>query len=370
MNKKIVFGIILFCAISFIAYTFANPMENEQGNLGGSNGTTVGGNENSGKPTENEPTQTPTEPEKPAEETKEPTTPVGPIAETVDVSKITASQTSYTLKRGEKVQLNATVLPSNATDKTLTYKSNNISVATVSSNGLVTARAVGGTTIIITSNNGKTARVTINVISNQTTQEPSTPQPDPVVEVSKIELNTAINSGALVNGKTMQINVTVIPANAENKTVRFESNNTNVVTVDENGLVSTVGPGVATITVTANNGVKQTIPVTVIENVKSTMTVEKQEIPIPDCPFYVAKVKIQVPSSYTKEMIKNMKIVGEKDNIGFVLKYADVQNIDKISSNEAYVLISIDVPKTLKGTLPIKADWVGSGHPITYEVEL
>lgn len=369
MNKKIVFGIILFCAISFIAYTFANPMENEQGNLGGSNGTTVGGNENSGKPTENEPTQTPTEPEKPTEDTPEPTTPTGPVAETIDVSKVTVSQTTYTLKIGEKVQLNAEVYPANASDKTLSYISGNISKATVTSSGLVTARAVGGTSITIKSSNGKTAKVIINVISNQTQVTP-TPEPDPVVEVSKIELNTTINSGALVNGKTMQINVTVSPTNAENKTVRFESNNTNVVTVDENGLVRAVGAGSATIKVIANNGVSETIPVTVIENVKSTMTVEKQEIPIPDCPFYVAKVKIQVPSSYTKEMIENMKIVGEKDNIGFTSKYTDVQNKDKISSNEAYVLISIDVPKTLKGILPIKVDWVGSGHPITYEVEL
>jgi uncharacterized protein YjdB len=71
---------------------------------------------------------------------------------TVNVTSIN-SVDSLTLNVGSGASLNASVLPSNATNKTLTYRSNNTSVATVDGNGYVRAVSRGETRVIITSSN-------------------------------------------------------------------------------------------------------------------------------------------------------------------------------------------------------------------------
>ncbi len=79
-------------------------------------------------------------------------------------SAVTLNQSSVSLTVGETIQLTATVSPSNATDKTVTWTSSNTSVATVNQSGLVTARAAGTATITVTTNSGgKTASCTVTV---------------------------------------------------------------------------------------------------------------------------------------------------------------------------------------------------------------
>lgn len=85
---------------------------------------------------------------------------------TISVTDITVTPTSKTLTIGGTQQLTATVLPTNATNKTVTYKSSNSSVATVSSTGLVTANAEGSATITVTTTDGgKTASCKIVAVS-------------------------------------------------------------------------------------------------------------------------------------------------------------------------------------------------------------
>jgi beta-lactam-binding protein with PASTA domain len=88
---------------------------------------------------------------------------------------VTLDKSSASLNIGATVQLKATVTPSDAHDKSVTWSSSNTSVATVSSSGLVTAKAPGTATITVkTNSNGKTATCTVTVktptigsISNQ-----------------------------------------------------------------------------------------------------------------------------------------------------------------------------------------------------------
>ena len=83
----------------------------------------------------------------------------------VSVKSVTLNQTSHDLYVGDTVTLKATVNPTDATDKTVTWKSSNTKVATVS-NGKVTAVAGGTATITVTTKNGsKTATCKINVIT-------------------------------------------------------------------------------------------------------------------------------------------------------------------------------------------------------------
>ncbi len=80
----------------------------------------------------------------------------------VEVTKVTLSPSSLNLTVGNSGKLAATVTPSDATDKTLTWTSSNTSVATVS-DGTVTAKAAGTATITATSVNGKSGTATVTV---------------------------------------------------------------------------------------------------------------------------------------------------------------------------------------------------------------
>ena len=81
---------------------------------------------------------------------------------TVPVSKVTLNHTSLSLKPGTSASIVATVTPSNATNKAVTWKSSNTSVATVNGLGLVTALSQGTTTITATAG-GRTSTCTVTV---------------------------------------------------------------------------------------------------------------------------------------------------------------------------------------------------------------
>lgn len=84
--------------------------------------------------------------------------------ELIEVTGVTVAPTSATLKINGKQQLTATIAPANATDKAVTWKSSNTSVATVSESGLVKGIAQGTAIITVTTHDGnKTATDTITV---------------------------------------------------------------------------------------------------------------------------------------------------------------------------------------------------------------
>jgi pectate lyase len=178
---------------------------------------------------------------------------------TVPVTGVTVSPTSSTITTaGGTVQLTATVAPSNATNKTVSWSSNNTSVATVNSSGLVTAIANGSATITVTTADGaKTATCAITVNISSTTV--------PVTGVTVSPTSSTITT----SGGTVQLTATVSPSNATNKTVTWSSGNTSVATVSSTGLVTAVANGSATITVRTNDG-GRTATCAITVNISST----------------------------------------------------------------------------------------------------
>ena len=157
-------------------------------------------------------------------------------------TSITLSQTSATLDlSGTKtVQLRATVNPNTANVKTgVTWRSNDTSIATVSQSGLVTGVKNGSTTITATTENGKTATCTITV---QTTPISVTMSP------TSITLD-------LSGTRTTTLKATVNPstANVQNG-ITWTSDNSNIATVNQSGVVTAVGTGSVYIKATAQNG--------------------------------------------------------------------------------------------------------------------
>ena len=167
-------------------------------------------------------------------------------------------QDSVALAKGETVTLTATVAPDDATYKTVTWTSSDDNVATVE-NGVVTAVG-GGTATITAAAGGKSATcaVTVNV---------------PMTGVSLNETSATLN-----RGDTLQLTPSFTPADATNKNVTWSSGNDNVATVDENGIVTAVAAGDATITVTTEDGGKTaTCDVTVVVPV-SGVTLDQTDI--------------------------------------------------------------------------------------------
>ena len=85
-----------------------------------------------------------------------------PAPEIIEVTSVSLNRTSLTLEIGESETLTVTVLPSNATDKTISWTSSAQSVATVA-DGNITAIGSGTATITATTSNGKTATCTVTV---------------------------------------------------------------------------------------------------------------------------------------------------------------------------------------------------------------
>lgn len=108
-------------------------------------------------------------------------------AKTIAVTGITLDKTSLALKTDESQTLNATVVPADATDKTVTWTTSDAKVATVS-NGVVKAVAPGNATITATAG-GKTATCTVTVIPTYTTTITPADQKEVMVEVAFSDVN-------------------------------------------------------------------------------------------------------------------------------------------------------------------------------------
>lgn len=177
----------------------------------------------------------------------------------VSVTSVALSQSSVSLKEGNTYQLSASVYPTNATNKNVNWSSSNTSVATVSSYGLVSAKSTGTATITCRAADGSGKYATCKVSVESAT-----------VYVTSITLTKT--AATLYVGESAQLNASVSPNSATNKSVSWTSDCTAVATVSSTGLVTAKSPGTATITCKAKDGSgkKTTCLITVKETIKPT----------------------------------------------------------------------------------------------------
>ena len=187
----------------------------------------------------------------------------------VAVTSVSLNKTSLSLLKGKESTLTATINPSNATNKGVTWTSNNTKVATVDSKGKIKAVAAGTATITVKTKDGsKTSSCKVTVTNP--------------VAVTSVKLNKT--SLSIVKGQASTLTATINPSNATNKNVTWTSNNTKVVTVDANGKVKAIAAGTATITVKTKDGsktssckvtVKNPVAVTSVKLSKTSLTLAK-----------------------------------------------------------------------------------------------
>ena len=168
----------------------------------------------------------------------------------VPVESVSLDKTEHTFHTiGNTLTLTATVLPADATDKSVSWTSDKEDVATVDANGSVTAKGNGKATITVTTKDqGKTASCEITVVQ----------------WVTSISLdNTSLS---LEIGDEVTLSVTsVLPDNANDKTYTWSSSDSAIASIDNSGMVTAKAKGKATIKATANdgNGVNATCSVVV-----------------------------------------------------------------------------------------------------------
>lgn len=182
---------------------------------------------------------------------------------TTSANAVTLSETNITLaKKGTQV-ITATVLPADAADKTLTVQSNNTGIATVTKTVQgyqITGVAAGSTEIVFTANGNSsvTARCAVTVTSTKTTG---------------ITLNIT-GTKAMTVGDTVQLTASVTPADADDQTVSWQSENPDVAAVDRNGKLTAKAAGEATIYAkTQDGGASTSLKVTVAAKKVNKITV-------------------------------------------------------------------------------------------------
>lgn len=163
-----------------------------------------------------------------------------------DVTSVTLNKQTLTLVKNTTEQLTATVAPSNATYPEVTWTSNNTSVATVSSDGTITA-IEPGTTKIRASAENKYQECTVTVI---------------YATIQSVSITNKINT--ILKGSTHSFIATFSPSNA-NPNINWSSSDTLVATVSSSGVITAVEVGMVTITATsaANSSIKDTCTITV-----------------------------------------------------------------------------------------------------------
>lgn len=159
------------------------------------------------------------------------------VGDKVAVTGLSIDASGLNMLKGDNRTILATITPSNASEKTIEWTSSDISVATVSENGVVTAVGSGEAVITAVTRDGsyqKQCKVTV------------------VQPVTGISL--ALDNLKLAVGKSKTLKANIEPSDATNKKLQWESSDESVATVTSSGVVRAKGPGNATILVTTADG--------------------------------------------------------------------------------------------------------------------
>ena len=178
--------------------------------------------------------------------------------------RVTLNKSTAKVEIKKTLTLKATLTPSYAGQKALTWSSSNTAVATVSSSGKVTAKKKGTATITAEGVGGKKGSCKVTVIG---------------VQPTGVTLN--LSTKTLHVGSSYTLKATVSPSNAENKTLTWKTGSNSVATVHE-GTVKARGEGTITITAITANGKKAACKVTVLPKATVSASAKSQPVVLAD----------------------------------------------------------------------------------------
>ena len=185
---------------------------------------------------------------------------------TIHPTSVSINKTTDNLAVGGTDNLNATVAPTNATNKAVTWTSSDNSTATVDSTGKVIIVSAGTTTITATTVDGSKVATCIVTVNNQ------------IIKTTSVSLIKTTDS--LVVGSTDTLSATVNPIDATNKDVTWTSSDASIATVNNVGKVTAISAGSATITAAtadSNKTASCTVTVNNITNITRNVKVQDTE---------------------------------------------------------------------------------------------
>ncbi len=202
---------------------------------------------------------------------------------TVEVTSITLDLSENEIYTGDTFTIKAEILPTDATDKTISWTSSDESIATVDSNGLVTGITTGKATITATTSNNYSATCEVTV-ENKT------------IEVTGISLSeTAIT---IYVDDTYDLVATIEPEDATDQTVLWSTAADTIASVSTSGTVTAIAVGETTITATASSGDNATCTVTVIEQEEIALHIVDNRSGAPHADYFEGSINNLLRSTY------------------------------------------------------------------------
>lgn len=175
-------------------------------------------------------------------------------SKTISVTSIKIENKNVaTLEKGKTLNLTATIEPTDATNKNITWSSSDSNIATIDSTGKVSAILEGTVTLTAKSDNGKEDSIELKIEK-------------PIIKVQSITLDETDIS--LKQGDSYRIIAVANPTDAENKNITWKSSNSNVAEVN-GGKITAISAGTATISAVSDNGVSAICKVNVESNKSS-----------------------------------------------------------------------------------------------------
>ena len=177
------------------------------------------------------------------------------------ITDISFSSKSFETNTATPIQLMPTVTPSSSASN-ITWSSSDTSIATVDASGTVSGVSPGECYVTATSSDGGFVFATIKITIN------STP---PITNITLNETEKTIYIGDFLN--TVTLTPTISPSESAGVGVTWSSSNSSVASVDQNGVVTAVAKGTATITCNANDesGITASCLITVDELSSTTI---------------------------------------------------------------------------------------------------
>lgn len=258
----------------------------------------------------------------------------GSSSSTQPVSRVNLNKTAMTMNIDDTQRLTATVSPTNAHDKAVTWSSNKTSVATVDQNGYV--HAVDNGTAVITArtvDGGKTASCTVTV--NDSSAE---------VHVTSVAIVKTAANVNIMDGAEKRLDIKIMPEDATNQNVTWSTSDAGIVTIDQSGNINGVHEGTATITVTTADGSKKA-------------ACKVKVIPAADW--------ISV-TGVTLNLVNTTIPVGSTDKLRYTIEPADASDKEVRWSSSDPDIVSVDQYGTIEaiktGTVVITATTLDGGE--------
>ena len=233
--------------------------------------------------------------------------------ESISISSVTVDGKKYseniTLSISQSGTVNCKVAPENATNQSLNYRSSDEQILTVYATGKIVGKSEGTASVIVSAaeNEEITAEITVNVVK---------------VLATKIQIDNIPKE--LRVGESHKLGALFTPKNASDRSVKWTSSNTSVVSVNSSGSLSAKKEGTATITVTSTTNPSLTASVTITVLPK----IEKPILP-------VSSIKISAKSTvgYIGSTLKLSAKLSPSGSIGKVEWYSADEEIATITQS-------------------------------------